>query len=73
MIEDNGQQLTNETLDRMGERFYRALGSKTQGSGLGLSICKKIIELHQGQLQFSRAPMGGLSVSISLVNKNIMN
>ena len=73
LIEDNGQQLTNETLDRMGERFYRALGSKTQGSGLGLSICKKIIELHQGQLQFSRAPTGGLSVSISLVNKNIMN
>lgn len=65
-IEDSGQQLTAETLARMGERFYRALGSKTEGSGLGLSICKKIVELHQGQLEFGRADNGGLVVTLSL-------
>lgn len=65
-IIDHGQQLTAETLQRMGERFYRALGSKTQGSGLGLSICKKIIELHQGQMTFQQTAQGGLSVCITL-------
>ncbi len=58
-IADNGQAVTDEVLARLGERFYRALGSKTQGSGLGLSICKKIIELHAGKIEFSRAEQGG--------------
>lgn len=65
-IADNGQAVTDEVLTRLGERFYRALGSKTQGSGLGLSICKKIIELHAGKIEFSRAEQGGLKVRILL-------
>ena len=65
-IADNGQAVTDEVLARLGERFYRALGSKTQGSGLGLSICKKIIELHAGKIEFSRAEQGGLKVRILL-------
>ena len=63
-IEDNGQGVTEEVLQRLGERFYRALGTKTQGSGLGLSICKKIIELHAGEIQFSRSAHGGLKVEL---------
>lgn len=65
-IADNGQAVTDEVLTRLGERFYRALGSKTQGSGLGLSICKKIIELHAGNIEFSRVEQGGLKVGILL-------
>ncbi|MCT8089615.1 HAMP domain-containing histidine kinase [Acinetobacter sp. C_4_1] len=63
-IEDDGQGVTEEVLQRLGERFYRALGTKTQGSGLGLSICKKIIELHAGEIQFSRSAHGGLKVEL---------
>ena len=63
-IQDDGQQLTAEVLSRMGERFYRALGSQTPGSGLGLSICNKIMELHQGEIQFQRAELGGLQVDL---------
>lgn len=66
LIQDQGHQLTEEVLARMGERFYRALGSKTQGSGLGLSISKKIVELHQGTINFSQAETGGLAVQLSL-------
>ncbi|WP_180048424.1 MULTISPECIES: HAMP domain-containing sensor histidine kinase [unclassified Acinetobacter] len=65
-IENNGQEVSDEVLQRLGERFYRALGTQTQGSGLGISICKKIISLHQGQLQFSRSALGGLLVKLSL-------
>lgn len=63
-IEDDGQGVTDEVLQRLGERFYRALGTKTQGSGLGLSICQKIIELHAGEIHFSQSSHGGLKVEL---------
>ncbi|WP_433848069.1 sensor histidine kinase [Acinetobacter proteolyticus] len=66
IVENEGQGMDIESLARLGERFYRALGSKTQGSGLGLSICSKIVELHQGKIQFEQSQYGGLKVSILL-------
>lgn len=63
-IEDDGQGVTDEVLQRLGERFYRALGTKTQGSGLGLSICQKIIELHAAEMHFSQSSHGGLKVEL---------
>jgi len=66
-IEDDGQGVTDEVLERLGERFYRALGTKTQGSGLGLSICKKIIELHAGEIHFSKSAYGGLKVELKFL------
>lgn len=66
MIEDNGTEVTEDVLQRMGERFYRALGTQTQGTGLGLSICKKIIELHNGKIVFSKSSLAGLKVQVVL-------
>ena len=63
-IADDGQALTEEILQRLGERFYRALGTKTQGSGLGLSICQKIMQLHAGEIHFSKSGCGGLQVTL---------
>ena len=65
-IADDGQALTEEILQRLGERFYRALGTKTQGSGLGLSICQKIMQLHAGEIHFSKSGCGGLQVTLQL-------
>ena len=65
-IADDGQALTEEILQRLGERFYRALGTKTQGSGLGLSICQKIMQLHAGEIHFSKSGYGGLQVTLQL-------
>lgn len=65
-IDDNGKGVTPEVLTHLGERFYRVLGTKTQGSGLGISICKKIIDLHQGDISFSQSSYGGLSVLLQL-------
>ncbi len=61
-IENSGVGLSDETLERLGERFYRALGSRTQGSGLGLSICQKIMQLHHAQIDFKHSELGGLKV-----------
>jgi two-component system, OmpR family, sensor histidine kinase QseC len=66
-IEDDGQGVTDEVLGRLGERFYRVLGTKTQGSGLGLSICKKIIELHAREIHFSKSEHGGLKVELKFL------
>ena len=65
-IADDGQALTEDILQRLGERFYRALGTKTQGSGLGLSICQKIMQLHAGEIHFSKSGYGGLQVTLQL-------
>lgn len=65
-VENSGGVITEDVLQRLGERFFRQLGTKTTGSGLGLSICKKIIELHHGSIEFSQSDLGALKVSIQL-------
>jgi len=65
-IENSGNGVDTAVIQRLGERFYRALGTKTQGSGLGLSICQKIVDLHAGQLLFSSSDLGGLKVELLL-------
>lgn len=69
-IENEGEGVPAEVLSRLGDRFYRELGTKTQGSGLGLSICKKIIELHQGTITFSASNYGGLKVNLVLAHQD---
>ncbi|MBO7173066.1 MAG: two-component sensor histidine kinase [Burkholderiaceae bacterium] len=49
-ISDNGPGIAMEERERIFDRFYRALGTKTQGHGLGLAIVKRIVEIHQGSI-----------------------
>jgi len=51
-VEDHGPGIPSEYLPRMFERFYR-VPSKTgavRGTGLGLHICRKIVEAHGGNI-----------------------
>lgn len=64
MIENSGEGIQEEVVQRLGERFYRALGTRTQGSGLGLSICQKIIQLHTAKIDYAPSVLGGLKVSL---------
>jgi signal transduction histidine kinase len=50
------------------ERFYRseAQSQDTRGSGLGLFICKKIIEAHQGQINATSIPGKGTTIHVFL-------
>lgn len=65
-IEDTGNGVDDEVLQRLGQRFFRVLGTQQQGSGLGISITRKIIELHNGELRFMHAGQGGLRVEVNL-------
>ena len=68
-ISDNGIGLDSESLPRIFETFYRAdkARSKTaEGSGLGLSVCKQIVELHGGNIWATGAEGEGLTIHISL-------
>ncbi len=52
---DNGPGIPKEIQERVFQPFFttRAAG---EGSGLGLDICRKIIEKHQGEIQFDSRP-----------------
>jgi signal transduction histidine kinase len=69
-VSDNGRGIDGAELERVQQRFCRgasADSSATQGSGLGLSIVKRIVELHQGRLIFATPDSGsGIAVIISL-------
>lgn len=63
---DDGPGLSAEELEKISQRFYRPLGTIASGSGLGLSIVRRIAELHHAQLNFSSGETkSGLKVTIS--------
>ncbi|MBO1112578.1 ATP-binding protein [Bordetella petrii] len=51
-VRDDGDGVAPADLERLTQRFFRALGSKVPGSGLGLSIVARVAELHRGSLRF---------------------
>jgi two-component system sensor histidine kinase BaeS len=68
-LEDSGPGLDSEQIGRLFERFYRVENSRARtsgGSGLGLSICKNIVEAHGGSIRASHSAMGGLKIRIVL-------
>lgn len=61
-IMNRGEHIDQKILERLGQRFFRGLGTREQGTGLGLSITKKIIHLHQADIEFQSPEQGGLIV-----------
>lgn len=62
---DNGLGIPEELRGRVFERFFRALGNKTTGSGLGLGIVQQIVEIHDAQILLSAPEIGsGLEVTV---------
>lgn len=64
-VQDNGPGIAPDALARIGERFYRPPGQDETGSGLGLSIVKRIAALHGMRVVMNNAPDGGFRVTVS--------
>jgi two-component system sensor histidine kinase KdpD len=65
-ISDNGNGFSKDALTKLFTKFYRIPGTKTGGSGLGLSIAKGFIEAHGGTISASNKISGGAVFTIIL-------
>ncbi len=66
-IVDDGIGMDAATVARLGEPFFQAhdgLSRRFEGSGLGLSIVKGLIDLHQGRLEVSSWPGKGTTMTV---------
>nr|WP_321467319.1 ATP-binding protein [uncultured Desulfobulbus sp.] len=66
---DSAPGVPAASLERLFDRLYRVEGSRNRargGAGLGLALCKSIVEAHGGSISASAAALGGLQITIEL-------
>lgn len=74
ILMDSPPSVSKEEHNMLFERFYRVEKSRNRargGSGLGLSICKSIVEAHHGNIIAMDSSLGGLGIKITFpINLN---
>ena len=68
-LDDSNNCPPEAAREKLFDRFYREDQSRARisgGSGLGLSICKLIVDAHNGQISAEPSPLGGLAMIIKL-------
>jgi signal transduction histidine kinase len=68
-VKDNGRGIPGDAIDNIFKKFYQVDTSLTRekgGSGLGLSICKGIIDAHGGRIWVQSQPEKGATFSFSI-------
>ena len=69
-IADDGIGMSPETQQRIFEKFYQGDGSHSrEGNGLGLSIVKRILDLHGGAIKYESAPGAGTTCTVTLPDR----
>ncbi|HBG05551.1 MAG: two-component sensor histidine kinase [Geobacteraceae bacterium GWC2_58_44] len=66
---DSAPGVTPEELEKLFDRLYRVESSRNRalgGAGLGLTICRNIVEAHEGSIRALPSPKGGVLISIEL-------
>jgi signal transduction histidine kinase len=69
IVTDNGEGIAAEHLPHLFERFYRADKSRSRiagQTGLGLAICKAIVDAHSGTIEVSSRPGEGSTFTVRL-------
>lgn len=71
-VVDNGRGMEKSELSKITEAFYRVDKARSRsqgGAGLGLALCKQIVELHHGSIRFASEPGKGTRVTVTLYGK----
>ncbi|MDF1653762.1 MAG: ATP-binding protein [Coxiellaceae bacterium] len=63
---DSGPGIPKQLRDRVFERFFRVIGNKAPGSGLGLGIVQQIARLHQAEIQLL-TPASGKGLEFRII------
>ncbi|MDW6002685.1 envelope stress sensor histidine kinase CpxA [Vibrio mangrovi] len=69
IVEDNGEGVPDDELEDIFRPFYRVSTARDRhsgGTGLGLAITESAIRQHNGHIEASRSPMGGLMITLTL-------
>ncbi|HEY3499842.1 MAG TPA: hybrid sensor histidine kinase/response regulator [Polyangiaceae bacterium] len=65
-VRDTGRGIAPDVLPRIFDRFWNAENRERGGTGLGLGICKAIVEAHGGRIWAESQPGEGTAISFSL-------
>ena len=65
VFEDDGPGLVAAQLQQLNRRGQR-LDERVEGHGLGLGICRDILDYYHGDLSFARSELGGLCVTVQI-------
>lgn len=69
VVEDTEPGVPADALPRLFDRLYRVEASRSRaagGAGLGLAICRAIVEAHGGRIEASASALGGLRIVVDL-------
>jgi nitrogen fixation/metabolism regulation signal transduction histidine kinase len=67
-VADRGTGMTDEVLKNALLPFF---STKEKGTGLGLALCREIVEAHRGKLRVARREGGGMVVSMWLPSRHV--
>jgi two-component system sensor histidine kinase BaeS len=68
-LDDSAPGVPDEAFERLAQRFYRVDASRSRahgGAGLGLALCRRLLEAQGAQLSFAHSGLGGLRATITI-------
>jgi two-component system sensor histidine kinase KdpD len=65
-VADRGPGIPTEFRDRIFDKFFRLPEAGEGGVGLGLAICRAIVQAHGGRIQVQDRPGGGSNFCVAL-------
>ena len=66
IVEDNGRGITQEEFEHLSKPYVRKEGQKESGTGLGLNICKAILQEHGFEITAEKLKTGGTKLKIKI-------